>query len=309
MNRGTPMKDSAIQQGIRPQEKATSRSSASQLTASYRHGSEAFREEHGFQVAYSGTVDPANVGKVRPEETRDLVLQSSPIRRSKLHELVSQKLEDMIRSGELKPGDRLPSERDIMAAYGIGRPAVREAFLSLQSKGFISTESGRRARVVAPSLDNVFTTLDSVVGMIISKRESLKNLFDARQFIEAAMARQAAVVIDKVHLAQLTQALEANRQAIGDRTLFMQTDIEFHHILFSVSNNQVFDTIHTAVVNWLMERWAKIERTEATEKLAYKGHLEIANAVETGDPDAAEKAMNKHLSSSWSVWAQQLTRS
>lgn len=243
-----------------------------------------------------------------PNRTCDLTFERSPIRRSKLHELVSQKLEDMIRSGALKPGDRLPSERDIMAAYGIGRPAVREAFLSLQSKGFITTESGRRACVTAPSVDNVFTTLDSIVGMIIRREESLKNLFDARRFIEAAMARHAALVIEKVHLAELREALEANRQAIGNRTRFMETDIEFHRILFRVSDNPVFDAVHAAVVNWLMERWAKIKRNEATEKLAFQGHVQISNAVGRGDPDAAEKAMNKHLSSSWSVWAKQLER-
>ena len=243
---------------------------------------------------------------MHPNGTRDLILEPSLIRRSKLHELVSQRLEDMIRSGELKPGDRLPSERDIMAAYGIGRPAVREAFLSLQSRGFITTESGRRARVTAPTVDSVFTTLDSVVGMMISKRESLKNLFDARKFIEAAMARQAAVVIDKPHLNKLKDALEANKRAIGNRDLFMQTDIEFHRILFFVCNNPVFDAVHTAVVNWLMERWSKIERNDKTENVAYQGHVQIANAVQKGDPDAAERAMNKHLSSSWSVWAKQL---
>ena len=243
-----------------------------------------------------------------PDGTHDLILERSPIRRSKLHELVSQRLEDMIRSGELKPGDRLPSERDIMAAYGIGRPAVREAFLSLQNKGYITTESGRRARVTAPSVDNIFTTLDSVVDMMISKRESLKNLFDARRFIEAAMARQAAIVIDKVHLAELRKALAANRKAIGNRTLFMETDIEFHRILFRVSDNPVFDAVHTAVVNWLMERWSKIERNDATEKLAFQGHVHISDAVGKGDPDAAEKAMNKHLSSSWLVWVKHLER-
>lgn len=245
---------------------------------------------------------------MRADGTRDLVLERNPIRRSKLHELVSQKIEDMIRSGELKPGDRLPSERDIMAAFGIGRPAVREAFLSLQSKGFITTESGRRARVTVPNVSTVFTTLDSVVGMIINKRDSLKNLFDARRFIEAAMARQAALVIDKAHMNELREALEANRQAIGNRQRFMETDIEFHRILFLVSDNPVFDAVHTAVVNWLMERWSKIERNETTEKLAHHGHIQIANAVGRGDPDAAEKAMNKHLSSSWSVWAKQLER-
>src|ERR1700761_6002471 len=150
---------------------------------------------------------------MRADGTPDLILEKSPIRRSKLHELVSQKIEEMIRSGELKPGDRLPSERDIMTAFGIGRPAVREALLSLQSRGFITTESGRRARVTTPTPDSVFTTLDSGVGMMISKQESLKHLFDARKFIEAAMARQAAVAIDKVHLKQLKEALEANRRA------------------------------------------------------------------------------------------------
>src|ERR1035441_10584814 len=94
----------------------------------------------------------------------DQLFQQSPIRRSKLHELVSRKLEDAIRSGDLKPGDQLPSERDIMTAFSVGRPAVREAFLSLHNKGFITTESGRRARVKVPSVSSVFSTLDGVVG-------------------------------------------------------------------------------------------------------------------------------------------------
>lgn len=86
----------------------------------------------------------------------------------------------------------------------------------------------------------------------------------------------------------------------------IETDIGFHRILFRVPNNPVFDAAYTAVVNWLMARWDEIERTDATERLAYQGHVQIANAVGKGDPDAAEKAMNKHLSSSWSIWAKQL---
>ncbi len=62
----------------------------------------------------------------------------------------------------------------------------------------------------------------------------------------------------------------------------METDIEFHRILFRVCDNPVFDAVHTAVVNWLMERWSKIERNETTEKLAYQGHVQISNAVGKG---------------------------
>lgn len=234
------------------------------------------------------------------------VLQQSPIRRAKLHELVSQKLEEMIRSGELKPGDQLPSERDIMVAFNIGRPAVREAFLSLQNKGIIVTESGRCASVRVPSVDNVFTTLDSVVGMIINHGESLKNLFDARAFIEAAMAREAAKEIDEHRLRELKDAVEANKRAIGSRELFMQTDVAFHRILFLVASNPVFEAVHKALVKWLMERWGKIDRNTSTETLAYQGHLQIYKAISRRDPDAAEKAMHKHLAASWAIWSQQL---
>lgn len=230
------------------------------------------------------------------------ILQPGPIRRTKLYELVTQRLEDMIRSGELKPGDKLPSERDIMAAFNIGRPAVREALLSLQSKGLIATENGRRATVSQPSVDNVLTRLDSVVGVIIANAESFKNLYDARVFLEAAMARNAAKEIDDGFLAQLKAALDANKRAIGNRELFMQTDVQFHRVLFLVGNNPVFKAVHEALVKWLKERWRTIARNSSTEMLAYEGHLHIYKAICRADPDGAEAAMRKHLASSWKIW-------
>lgn len=230
------------------------------------------------------------------------ILQPGPIRRAKLYELVTQKLEDMIRSGELKPGDKLPSERDIMAAFNIGRPAVREALLSLQSKGLIVTENGRRATVSQPSVDNVLTSLDAVVGVIIANADSFKNLYDARVFLEAAMARNAAKEIDDTLLPQLKAALEANKRAIGNRELFMQTDVKFHRVLFLVGNNPVFKAVHEALVKWLMERWRTIARNNSTETLACEGHQHIYKAICRRDPDGAEAAMRKHLASSWKIW-------
>jgi DNA-binding FadR family transcriptional regulator len=234
------------------------------------------------------------------------VFQRNPIRRAKLHELVVKKIEEIIRSGDLKPGDQLPSERDIMAAFNIGRPAVREAFLSIQNKGIIVTESGRRSSVRVPSVENVFTTLDSVVGMIIDNVESLKSLFDARAFIEAAIARNAAKEMDDRRLAELKDALEANKGAIGDTEQFMRTDIAFHRVLFLVPNNPVFEAVHKALVNWLMERWGRIDRNRSTETRAYQGHLHIYKAIRLSDPDAAEHAMQKHLAASWRIWSQRL---
>ena len=230
------------------------------------------------------------------------ILRTGPIRRAKLYELVTQKLEEMIRCGELKPGDKLPSERDIMSAFNIGRPAVREALLSLQNKGLIVTENGRRAMVSQPSVGNVLTGLDSVVGVILANADSFKNLYDARVFLEAAMARNTAKEIDEKLLTQLKAALDANKRAIGNRELFMQTDVEFHRLLFLIGNNPVFKAVHEALVKWLKERWLNIARNESTEALAYEGHLRIYKAISRRDPDGAETAMRKHLASSWKIW-------
>lgn len=143
----------------------------------------------------------------------------------------------------------------------------------------------------------------------IGDKASRKTLFDARRLVEAAMARQAARTIDGAQIAKLKDALEANRRAIGNRYLFMQTDVEFHRILFQIAGNPVFGSVHTVVVNWLLKCWAEMERDEVTERLAFQGHLKVSDAVAQGDPDAAEQAMNQHLSASWSIWARQLGRS
>jgi DNA-binding FadR family transcriptional regulator len=138
--------------------------------------------------------------------------------------------------------------------------------------------------------------------------ETLRRLFDARKLIEAAMARQAAKTINKPHLAKLREALEANRQAIGNRSLFKQTDIDFHRVLFLISGNPVFNSVHAAGVSWLLERWRHIDIDEVTEELAFHGHAKIIDAIAQGDPDSAERAMNQHLSASWTIWAGQLQR-
>jgi len=234
------------------------------------------------------------------------VLAHEPLRRVKLYEMVVEKLQGMIQSGELKPGDELPSERDIMVALNVGRPAVREALLALQSKGLILTENGRRARVRLPSVTNVITTLDGVVGLMLKRADSLKNLFDLRVFIECAMARHAAQAINEKRLAEFRAALDENKRAIGDREAFLQTDIAFHRILFLTAENPVFDAAHGALVSWIMDRWRRIRRTNETETIAYQGHLQIYKAVSRHDPDAAEKAMRKHLEASWKTWAKYL---
>lgn len=229
----------------------------------------------------------------------------APISRPKLYEVVAAQLEAAIRDGRLKPGDQLPSERDLMQTFDTGRPSVREAFLFLEKKGLIETENGRRARVRKPDVGSVLESLDSVIHLSLQDPETFKDLFAARSFLEQAMARNAAGTISYERLAELRERLEANRRAIGDRHEFVRTDALFHRALFEASGNRIFEAVHDAFAGWVAERRAKLERHSFTEERAYRQHLEIYKAIEARDPDAAETAMREHLKGWWAAWRAQ----
>jgi DNA-binding FadR family transcriptional regulator len=79
--------------------------------------------------------------------------EPDPVRRRKLSENVRERLLEQINEGDLRPGDALPSERELMALYGVGRPAIREAMQQLASLGLIVVRHGDRPRLAQPRLD------------------------------------------------------------------------------------------------------------------------------------------------------------
>ena len=81
------------------------------------------------------------------------------IRRRKLYEDIAQHLEQRIRDQDVAPGDQLPSERDLMREFGVGRPAVREALFHLQKMGLVELRSGGRARATRPTPKMVVESL------------------------------------------------------------------------------------------------------------------------------------------------------
>ncbi|OEO31656.1 hypothetical protein VW23_015080 [Devosia insulae DS-56] len=229
----------------------------------------------------------------------------APISRPKLYEVVAARLEAAIRDGRLKPGDRLPSERDLMETFETGRPSVREAFLFLEKKGLIETENGRRARVRQPDVFSVLESLDSVIHLSLQDGETFKDLFAARSFLEQAMARNAAKTITDAQLALLRERLDGNGRAIGDRHEFVRTDALFHRTLFEVADNRIFEAVHDAFAGWVEERRSKLQRESFTEQHAHRQHTDIFNAIAARDPDAAETAMRDHLKGWWAAWVTQ----
>jgi GntR family transcriptional regulator, sialic acid-inducible nan operon repressor len=220
---------------------------------------------------------------------------ATPIRRRKLYEEVAREIERLIRDGGLAPGDRLPSEREFMERFQVGRSAVREALLSLQKMGLVAISSGERARVAEPDAKAMVSELSGAARLLLSRPDGVRRFQEARLLFEVGLARMAAQRRTEADLAIMREALDANRRAIGDHPSFIRTDIAFHHAIARVPGNPIFTSLYEAVIEWLREQRLISGRTPRAGEDAYAAHAAIYRAIVEGDAAAAEAAMQRHL--------------
>lgn len=218
-----------------------------------------------------------------------------PIPKTKLSDAVAEELENMIRKGELMVGDPLPSERDLMETFAVGRPSIREALAKLARKGLVRIRSGERTLVTRPSPDAIIGELSVMSKDFLSQPGGIKYFNQLRKFFETSLARYAAESATAEDLKDLEDALKLNRSSIGNEDLFRKTDVNFHRVLARIPRNPIFEAINTALADWVVtERPAKSDEASLHEKSVAE-HTLVYEAIVARDVEAAEKAMAGHL--------------
>lgn len=210
-----------------------------------------------------------------------------------------QNFEKQILDGTLRDGEPLPPEREIVQTYGVSRTVVREAVLALSNKGLVDARPRFRPVVRKPGYDAAIQAVGSAATRLLSAPGGVKNLFDLRIMMEAALVRQAALEADKGHIAKLKDALRANEAAIADSETFYETDMAFHGVLYEIPENPVLPSIHRAYTDWLSSHWKKMPRLPDRNRANFVAHSAIFNAILLRDPDAAERALRSHLAAAW----------
>ncbi|QWA11119.1 transcriptional regulator NanR [Sodalis ligni] len=241
-----------------------------------------------------------SLNKQSTADNRVPLMQSRPVKRKKLSDMVEEELEFMIRRGEFVEGDQLPSERELMDFFHVGRPSVREALAALKRKGLVQISNGERARVSRPSADTVISELSGMAKDFLTQPGGIKHFEQLRMFFESSLVRHAAVHATDAQISKLKQALEANSRALADNMLFVRTDVAFHRVLASIPGNPLFLTIHHALLDWLIAM--RVGLTEPEEIIrhnsrSYEQHVTLYEAIRRHDADGAEKALQDHLSS------------
>ena len=217
------------------------------------------------------------------------------IRRPKIYEEVARRLEQRIRDEQVAFGEQLPSERELMREFDVGRPAVREALFHLQKMGLVELRAGERARITRPTPKLVVDSLSGAAGYFLSEPHGVRHFQEARAFFEIGLGRHAAAHATDEDLSELRAALDANRAAIGNLRRFEETDVAFHYNLAVIPRNPIYVAIHAAIVEWLVEQRRITLATPGQSEIAYQAHAEIYEAIAARDPDVAERVIRSHL--------------
>ncbi|MCK5155513.1 MAG: FadR family transcriptional regulator [Spirochaetales bacterium] len=194
---------------------------------------------------------------------------------------------------DLKPGDKLPSERRLTGFLGVGRTSLREALRTLEGVGVVEVKAGKGTFVSTDS--NKIYRKPLELG-VFSNKQSLKELFDARWIIEVGMMTLVAPVITKKELADCITVLEKmkalNFEEFG---LFLDLDYQFHKILSKASKNGILIEFLNLTRQIINEERLHTAITEKGLKKSVLVHQAILDALTLGDVKTSVKAMEDHM--------------
>lgn len=223
-------------------------------------------------------------------------LNVEPIRREPMAAEVARRLVDYLLSGGVEPGTRMPSERQLAEAFGVGRSAVREAIAALSLIGLIEVRHGDGTYLKRPDSP----LLPQVVewGLLLGEQRT-RDLVEARQKIETILAGLAAQRRGEDDLERLESALARMRDAVQQEQLvddFVNADIAFHLHLAEAAGNTALRDVH-ASIQALLRAWIGRVIAAGHGELSYEEHVPIMEAVRNRDVIAAEAAMEAHMES------------
>lgn len=220
----------------------------------------------------------------------------APIQRRKLYQEIVDRLLARIRAGEFPPGEQLPSERQLMETYAVGRPAVREALFALQRMGLISITHGDRAKVIELSADSAIEQVSEMARFLLETSPgSLEHLKEVRRFFEVGMVRMAAEKATAADIERLRHALAEHEAALPDGSAFLEKDMGFHRTIAGITGNPIFEAFSRAMLDWLQRFHVELVLAPGREPVGLAEHQRIFDCIAKHDPDAAAKAMTAHL--------------
>lgn len=218
-----------------------------------------------------------------------------PFSRKPVAERVASRLLDLIRTGNLKAGDKLPTENELAAALQVSRPVVREALRGLSIIGVVESRQGGRCYVTDLSPARLIAPIQMVIAI---DETNVDALYEARIAVESEILKLAAARVTDEQLTRLREMVEAGyKLAEIDGTGFRVLDLEFHQHLMEISGNPFLERVARSLYDLGIEYRRVASETAGVIARSAAEHDAIVKALESRDPERAAKAMRAHLNS------------
>ena len=230
-------------------------------------------------------------GKTQRVDTQELFDIETRTRSDQIRERILA----LIREGHLKPGDKLPTQRELAKRFGVGMSSIREAIQSLVGFGALETRHGAGVFVKKVSLRDITTFIGQALDFSVN--DALQ-LIEARAIIEVNAARLAAERHSPEDLQSMMNALEDTRQYIerDDLEHLIEADIAFHAAIVRGSHNEVLSTMLRSVEGLLRRDRLESYRHGYGPGGIVLAHEVIYEAIRAGDPERAARLIEQHLS-------------
>jgi len=223
-------------------------------------------------------------------------MKFEPIKTEKVYEKVIEQIKTMIYNGELRRGDKLPSERALKKQLGVSRASIREAFSALEMIGLIESRPGKGTFIKEQADKNLLEPLSLV---LLLEDNVASELLEVRKVVETDCVRLAAKRIDEEELEFLRSVLDKMKGKTGFEEESIELDRDFHYSVARAAQNKVLYYLMTSIMDALdfhikYTRTKLVSKEETMNEFTVQ-HEKIFKAIEDGDSKRAINEMNNHL--------------
>ncbi len=206
---------------------------------------------------------------------------------------IIHQIRDLISSGQLKPGDRLPSERMLSEKFGLGRTYVRDAIRKLEFYGILKTLPQSGTFVAGIGL----IALEGLISDVLKLEKSdFYSLVETRVVLEREAARLAATRRTDDDIIELQERLDQYRAKAITGDTAVEEDFMFHLKIAEISKNGVIKSLMMIISPEIMQIYRKLNVcSDGQTEITYDEHLDLLNAIKKRDADLASEIMFEHL--------------
>jgi GntR family transcriptional repressor for pyruvate dehydrogenase complex len=213
---------------------------------------------------------------------------------NRISQNIVEQIRETIISGRLKPGDRLPSEKDLAAEFGVSKASLREALRAIEALGMLEVKQGMGGGAFVTKVD-LETARNNMFNYIFFQNPSIGEFTQLRTFIEPPVAEIAARKCSQADLDYLEDNLNRTRELMDSGPFYYELDTKFHHKIAEISGNRlicfVIDSLKNAIVQIKLE--LDLDRDFSIQ--VYKAHMRLFDAIRKRDPKQAHEEMRRHI--------------